>query len=85
MLAEYIRIYDENKACMRINVMFSELFHIQQGVTQGCIMSLWLFNVFMDKCIRNAYGRIRGMLVGDRNAHGLGCWLNNFQGILGKL
>ena len=27
-------------------------FPITQGVRQGCVMSPWLFNVFMDKIVR---------------------------------
>ncbi len=31
---------------------FSESFAVEVGVTQGCVMSPWLFNIFMDGCMR---------------------------------
>jgi hypothetical protein len=48
-------MYDGSKACVRVNGMLSEWFEVKQGVRQGCVMSPWLFNVFMDKCVRAAY------------------------------
>ena len=35
-------------ACIRGKVGESESFRINNGVKQGCIMSLWLFNIYMD-------------------------------------
>ena len=35
----------------------SRWFQITRGVRQGCAMSLWLFNVFMDKIVREAQER----------------------------
>ncbi len=37
---------------MRVNGELSESFKIEVGVRQGCVMSLWLFNIYMDRCIR---------------------------------
>ena len=31
-----------------------EWFEIARGVRQGCVMSPWLFNIFMDKIVREA-------------------------------
>ncbi len=30
----------------------SESFNTEVGVRQGCVMSPWLFNIYMDGCIR---------------------------------
>ena len=41
-------LYDESEACVRVNRMESEWFKIGNGVRQGCVMSPWLFNIYMD-------------------------------------
>src|SRR5215468_2969961 len=60
-------MYDESKACVRVNGGTSGYFKIGQGVRQGCVMSPWLFNVFMDKCIRRACQDINGISIGNTN------------------
>ena len=30
------------------------MFHVHKGVSQGCTLSPWLFNVFIDKVVREA-------------------------------
>ncbi len=44
--------YMDAKACIRVNGETSESFRIQ-GVRQGCVMSPWLFNLYMDGVIRD--------------------------------
>ena len=41
-------MYVDSSACVRIIGSVSEQFRIDNGVRQGCIMSPWLFNVYMD-------------------------------------
>ena len=41
-------MYVDCLACVREKWGESEGFRIDSGVRQGCIMSLWLFNVYMD-------------------------------------
>ena len=41
-------IYVNNLACVRVKGSESKCFRIYGGVRQVCIMSLWLFNVYMD-------------------------------------
>ena len=41
-------MYVDSSASVRIKWGESELFRIDCGVRQGCIMSPWMFNVYMD-------------------------------------
>ena len=41
-------IYVNSLACIRVKGCESECFRIDSGMRQMCIMSLWLFNVYMD-------------------------------------
>ncbi len=52
-LREGIRSFFENaSASVRVNGELSESFSVEVGVRQGCVMSPWLFNTYMDGCIR---------------------------------
>ena len=44
-------LYEKSEACVRVKDELSGWFLISQGVRQGCVMSPWLFNVFMDKMV----------------------------------
>ena len=39
---------------MKVDEYKSELFNVCKGVRQGCTLSPWLFNVFIDKVVREA-------------------------------
>src|SRR5678815_352953 len=41
-------MYDDSGACVRINGVKSDWFSINSRVRQGCVMSPWLFNLYMD-------------------------------------
>src|SRR5678816_4329836 len=41
-------MYDDSEACVRINGVNGDWFRINSGVRQGCVMSPWLFNLYMD-------------------------------------
>ena len=47
--------YKKREACVKIGDKMSRWFQITRGVRQGCAMSLWLFNVFMVKIVREAH------------------------------
>ena len=53
--------YRNASACVRIDGEMSDCFAIKGGVRQGCVMSPWLFNLYMD-------GVIREMKAGAVNA-----------------
>ncbi len=40
------------KACVKVNEELNDRFAVGLGVRQECVMSPWLFNIFMDKCMR---------------------------------
>ncbi|MCP4269594.1 MAG: hypothetical protein GY777_29150, partial [Candidatus Brocadiaceae bacterium] len=40
--------YVDSRACMRVGVNVSEWFPVKVSLRQGCVMSPWLFNVYMD-------------------------------------
>ena len=42
-----VSLYTEDQACVKISNKISEIFDINQGVKQGCILSPLLFNIFM--------------------------------------
>ena len=53
-------MYLGSQACVRASGKMSGWFHITQGVRQGCVMSPWLFNVFMDGIIREVKENLQG-------------------------
>ena len=53
-------LYARSQACVRVGGKLSEWFSISQGVRQGCVLSPWLFNVFMDRIMREVKDRLQG-------------------------
>ncbi len=52
-LIEEIKVfYREANACAEADGELSDSFAVGVGVRQGCVMSPWLFNIFMDGCMR---------------------------------
>ncbi len=50
---EGIRSFYENaSASVLVNRELSESFSVKVSVRQGCVMSPWLCNIYMDGCIR---------------------------------
>ncbi len=43
--------YREANACVRVDGELSDAFTVGVGVKQGCVMSPWLLNIFMDECM----------------------------------
>ncbi len=51
-LLKGIRSFYENaSATVRMNGELSESFSVEMGVRQGCVMSPWLFSIYIDGCI----------------------------------
>ncbi len=52
-LFEGVKSFYENASdSVRVNGELSESFNVEVGVRQGCVMSPWLFNIYIDGCIR---------------------------------
>ncbi len=50
--------YENASASVRVNGELSDSFNLEVGVRQGCVMLLWLFNIYMDGCIREMRVRV---------------------------
>ena len=69
------RMYVDSSACVRIKGDESKQFRIDSMVRQGCIISHWLFNVYMDGVMKEVKMGMerRGMrlFLGDRRVERL--------------
>ena len=52
-------MYIDSSACVKVKVGESEQFRIDSGVRQGCIVSPWLFNVYMNAVMKEKVGMER--------------------------
>ena len=70
-------MYVNCEACVKIKEDNSEWFPVKKGVRRGCVMSPWLFNVYMDHIVREAKERFSGgVKLEESNVHvfqGLAC------------
>ena len=62
--------YVDSKACVRVGNDVSEWFPVNVGLRQGCVMSPWLFNVYMDGVVRDVNVRVLGKGLELLNANG---------------
>ena len=53
-------LYQASEACVKVDGECSEWFEVKQGVRQGCPMSPWLFNIFLDMVVREARASFQG-------------------------
>ena len=64
-------LYVGSKACVRVGIMneVSEWFPVRVGLRQGCVMSPWLFNLYIDGVVREVIARVlgRGLKLADGN------------------
>ena len=47
-------LYEKSEACVRVCREEDEWFEVDFGLRQGCVMSPWLFNLFMDAAMKEA-------------------------------
>ncbi len=50
--------YEEASACVKVSGETSEHFEIKVGLRQGCVMSPWLFNIYIDGVMREVKGKV---------------------------
>ena len=62
--------YVGSSACVRVGSDMSESFEVTVGLRQGCVMSPWLFNVYMDGVVREVKMRTLGRGLGMRARDG---------------
>ena len=58
-----------SKACVRVGNELSDWFEVRVGLRQGCVMSPWLFNLYIDGVVREVNARVlgRGLELIDAN------------------
>ena len=47
-------MYERGRARVKVEGMESQWFGVHKGVRQGCTLSPWLFNVFIDNVVKEA-------------------------------
>ena len=47
-------LYEDGKACVKMGQSETEMFDVQKGVRQDCTLFPWLFNVFIDKVVKDS-------------------------------
>ena len=62
--------YVNSRACVRVGNSVSDWFPVRVGLRQGCVMSPWLFNVYMDGVVREVNARMLGRGLGLVGADG---------------
>ena len=53
-------LYVGSKACVRVGNELSDWFEVRVGLRQGCVMSPWLFNLYIDGVVREVNARVLG-------------------------
>ena len=82
VLRSIMSFYDEGKACVRVGGVVSDSFEVTVGLRQGCVMSPWMFNLYMDGVVREVNARVNGMGVKMREG---GSGSNVTEWVLGQL
>ena len=53
-------IHVDSRACVRVRNDVSDWFPVNVALRKGCVMSPWLFNVYMDGVVREVNVRVLG-------------------------
>ncbi len=60
MLKGVKSFYVNSRTCIRVRNSVSDWFSVRVGLQQGCVMSPWLYNVYMDGVVREVNMRKLG-------------------------
>ena len=63
-------LYVDSRTCVRVGNDVSEWLPVNVGLRQGCVMSPWLFTVYMDGVIREVNVRVLAKGLELRSANG---------------
>lgn len=66
-------LYENSRACVRINGAYTDWFDISRDVRQGCVASPWLYNLFVASCLRDLKYSELGLRMGELS---IKCLLN---------
>ena len=66
----------DSRACVPMGNDVSEWFSVNVGLRQGCVMSPWLFNVYMDGVVPEVNVRVFGKWLELLSANGGGFEIN---------
>ena len=59
-LLKAVQSFYVDRACVRVGNDVSEWFPVNVGLRQGCVMSPWLFKIYMDGVVRGVNVRVLG-------------------------
>ena len=76
MVELHIELYVDSRACVRVGNDVSEWFLVKVGLRQGCVMSPWLMNVYMDGVVQEGNVRVLGKGLELLSANGGGFEIN---------
>ncbi|WP_435362545.1 reverse transcriptase domain-containing protein, partial [Klebsiella pneumoniae] len=57
LLSAVKSMYEGARAAVRVDNELSEFFSLNVGLKQGCVISPWLFNLYMDGVVKEIQGR----------------------------
>ena len=53
-------VHVDGSSCVRVGMDDSQWLPVSAGVRQGCVMSNWLFNLYMDGVVREVNAGVSG-------------------------
>ncbi len=59
-----------SRACVRVGIGVRDWFPVRGGLQQGCVMSPWLFNIYIDGVVKEVNERTLGTDLSLMNADG---------------